>query len=79
MTRPDGADAFAYGQTPTGRIAKAEPQFQNLPIRTPEGQRVLEALRKAFREKPTDHNWHAWAAATYGGQPIGFRGTPAKR
>lgn len=30
--------------TPTGRIARSVPQFQNIPVRTPEGTAIKEAF-----------------------------------
>ena len=32
--------------TPTGRLSRSEPRLQNLPVRTVEGSRILEQMRR---------------------------------
>lgn len=39
-------------KSPTGRLTKPEPNMQSIPIRTPEGKQIRDALVKHMTETP---------------------------
>lgn len=43
-------------KSPTGRIARSEPNMQSIPIRTPEGAAIREALVHHMTKIPTFQN-----------------------